>query len=166
VVQAGENTLKSTAMVLWTIYGANIFVGLYIMVGGGKFVTQLLLGSGLSKWGIIIVMQGILVFLGAFIDWVGIIMLCVPIFGPIIRQLGFDPIWFGVLFAVNLQISFLSPPFGYALFYLKGVAPPEIQTTDIWRAAAPFIVLQIAGVVMVMVFPEIILILPKLFFRG
>jgi TRAP-type mannitol/chloroaromatic compound transport system permease large subunit len=67
---------------------------------------------------------------------------------------------------VNLQISFLSPPFGYALFYLKGVAPPEIQTTDIWRAAAPFIVLQLAGVAMVMVFPEIILILPKLFFRG
>jgi TRAP-type mannitol/chloroaromatic compound transport system permease large subunit len=93
-------------------------------------------------------------------------MLCVPIFGPIIRKLGFDPIWFGVLFAVNLQISFLSPPFGYALFYLKGVAPPEIQTTDIWRAAAPFIVLQLAGVAMVMVFPEIILILPKLFFRG
>ena len=166
VVQAAENTLKSTAMVLWTIYGANIFVGLYIMVGGGRFVTELLLGSGLSTWGIIIVMQCILIFLGAFIDWVGIIMLCVPIFGPIIRQLGFDPIWFGVLFAVNLQISFLSPPFGYALFYLKGVAPPEISTTDIWRAAAPFIVLQIIGVAMVMIFPEIILILPRLLFRS
>ena len=88
VVEAAENTLKSTAMVLWTIFGANIFVGLYIMVGGGKFVTQLLLGSGLGPWGIIIVMQCILIFLGAFIDWVGIIMLCVPIFGPIIRQLG------------------------------------------------------------------------------
>jgi TRAP-type mannitol/chloroaromatic compound transport system permease large subunit len=166
VIQAAENTLKSTAMVLWTIYGANIFVGLYIMVGGGRFVTELLLGSGLGTWGIIIVMQCILIFLGAFIDWVGIIMLCVPIFGPIIRQLGFDPIWFGVLFAVNLQISFLSPPFGYALFYLKGVAPPEIKTTDIWRAAAPFIALQILGVATVMVFPEIILILPRLLFRS
>ena len=166
VVQAAENTLKSTAMVLWTIYGANIFVGLYIMVGGGRFVTDLLLGSGLGKWGIIVVMQFILIFLGAFIDWVGIIMLCVPIFGPIIRQLGFDPIWFGVLFAVNLQISFLSPPFGYALFYLKGVAPPEISTTDIWKSAAPFIVLQALGVIMVMIFPDIILVLPRLLFRG
>jgi len=165
-VQAAENTLKSTAMVLWTIFGANVFVGLYIMVGGGKFVTQMLLGSGLGKWGIIIVMQGILIFLGAFIDWVGIIMLCVPIFGPIIRQLGFDPIWFGVLFAVNLQISFLSPPFGYALFYIKGVAPPEIQTVDIWKSAFPFIGLQAIGVIMVMVFPEIILWLPRLLFRG
>jgi len=166
VVEAAENTLKSTAMVLWTIFGANIFVGLYIMVGGGKFVTQLLLGSGLGPWGIIIVMQCILIFLGAFIDWVGIIMLCVPIFGPIIRHLGFDPIWFGVLFAVNLQVSFLSPPFGYALFYLKGVAPPEVSTTDIWRSAAPFIGLQLLGVIAVMVFPEIILILPKLLFRS
>jgi tripartite ATP-independent transporter DctM subunit len=166
IVDAAEKTLKSTAMVMWTIFGANIFVGLYIMVGGGRFVTQMLLGSGLTEWGIIIVMQCILVFLGAFIDWVGIIMLCVPIFGPIIRQLGFDPIWFGVLFAVNLQISFLSPPFGYALFYLKGVAPPEISTTNIWRSAAPFIGLQILGVAMVMIFPDIILIMPKLLFRG
>jgi tripartite ATP-independent transporter DctM subunit len=166
LVEAAEATLKSSGMVMWTIFGANIFVGLYVMVGGGKFVSQLLLGSGLSTWGIIIVMQAILIFLGCFIDWVGIIMLCVPIFGPIIRQLGFDPIWFGVLFAVNLQVSFLSPPFGYALFYLKGVAPPEISTVDIWKSSAPFIALQVIGVISVMVFPEIILWLPKLIYRG
>lgn len=166
LVEAGENTLKSSAMVLWTMFGANIFVGLYIMVGGGRFVTEMLIGSGLSKWAIIVVMQLILVFLGAFIDWVGIIMLCVPIFGPIIRQLGFDPIWFGVLFAVNLQISFLSPPFGYALFYLKGVAPPEVSTTDIWKSAVPFIGLQACGVAACMAFPEIILWVPRLLFRG
>jgi tripartite ATP-independent transporter DctM subunit len=166
LVEAAEATLKSSAMVMWTIFGANIFVGLYVMVGGGRFVSQVLLGSGLSQWGIIIVMQFILIFLGCFIDWVGIIMLCVPIFGPIIRQLGFDPIWFGVLFAVNLQVSFLSPPFGYALFYLKGVAPPEISTTDIWKSSAPFIGLQVIGVITVMVFPEIILWLPRLVYRG
>jgi TRAP-type mannitol/chloroaromatic compound transport system permease large subunit len=93
-------------------------------------------------------------------------MLTVPIFGVIIRKLGFDPVWFGVLFAVNLQISFLSPPFGYALFYLKGVAPPEISTTDIWRSAAPFIGLQLLGLVLCMIFPEIILVVPTYFFRG
>jgi TRAP-type mannitol/chloroaromatic compound transport system permease large subunit len=80
--------------------------------------------------------------------------------------LGFDPVWFGVLFTVNLQMSFLSPPFGYALFYLKGVAPPEISTTDIWRGAAPFLALQFTGLVLCMIFPEIILIVPKLFYRG
>ncbi len=166
LVQAAEDTLKSSAMVMWTIFGANIFVGLYVMVGGGRFVSNLLLGSGLSQWGIIIVMQFILIFLGCFIDWVGIIMLCVPIFGPIIRHLGFDPVWFGVLFAVNLQVSFLSPPFGYALFYLKGVAPPEISTVDIWKSSAPFIGLQILGVISVMIFPEIILWLPRVVYRG
>ncbi|NWF92457.1 MAG: TRAP transporter large permease subunit [Syntrophaceae bacterium] len=165
VVEACENTLKSSAMVLWTMFGANIFVALYVMVGGGKFVTDLLLGIG-ERWVIIGVTQLILIFLGCFIDWVGIIMLTVPIFGPIIRQLGFDPVWFGVLYAVNLQISFLSPPFGYALFYLKGVAPPEISTTDIWKAAAPFIGLQFIGLILCMIFPDIILIVPKLFYRG
>lgn len=164
LIQAAESTLKSSAMVMWTIFGANIFVGLYVMVGGGRFVSETLLGSGLPPWGIIIVMQFMLIFLGCFIDWVGIIMLCVPIFGPIIRQLGFDPIWFGVLFAVNLQVSFLSPPFGYALFYLKGVAPPEIQTTDIWKSSAPFIGLQVIGVALVMFFPQIVLWLPSLLY--
>jgi tripartite ATP-independent transporter DctM subunit len=166
IVEACENTLKSSAMVLWTMFGANIFVALYVMVGGGRFVTDLLVGSGLSRWMIIVIMQLVLIFLGCFIDWVGIVMLTVPIFGPIIRQLGFDPIWFGVVFAVNLQISFLSPPFGYALFYLKGVAPPEVSTTDIWRAAAPFIALQIVGLVLCMIFPDIILVVPTYFFRG
>jgi tripartite ATP-independent transporter DctM subunit len=164
LVQAAESTLKSSAMVMWTIFGANVFVGLYVMVGGGRFVTDLLLGSGLGPWGILIIMQFILIFLGCFIDWVGIIMLCVPIFGPIIRQLGFDPIWFGVLFATNLQISFLSPPFGYALFYLKGVAPPEVSTTDIWKSSVPFIGLQVLGVILVMIFPQIILFLPDVFY--
>ncbi|HSB04265.1 MAG TPA: TRAP transporter large permease subunit, partial [Thermodesulfobacteriota bacterium] len=166
VVEACENTLKSSAMVLWTMFGANVFVALYVMVGGGAFVTDMLIGSGLDRWVIIFIMQFILIFLGCFIDWVGIVMLCVPIFGPIIRKLGFDPVWFGVLFAVNLQMSFLSPPFGYALFYLKGVAPPEISTTDIWRGAAPFLGLQLIGLVLCMAFQDIILIAPKLLYRG
>jgi tripartite ATP-independent transporter DctM subunit len=166
IVEACENTLKSSAMVLWTMFGANIFVAFYIMVGGGAFVTQLLVGSGLDRWVILWIMQLILIFLGAFIDWVGIIMLCVPLFGPIIRKLGFDPIWFGVLFAVNLQMSFLTPPFGYALFYLKGVAPKEITTTDIWKGAAAFLGLQFVGLALCMIFPEIIMAVPRLFFRS
>ncbi len=166
IVQACENTLKSSAMVLWTMFGANIFVALYVMIGGSQFVSEILVGSGLNRWVILWIMQGILIILGCFIDWVGIIMLTVPIFGPIIRQLGFDPIWFGVLYAVNLQMSFLSPPFGYALFYLKGVAPPEISTADIWKSAAPFLGLQFIGLVLCIIFPEIILLLPKLIYRS
>lgn len=157
LVTAAENTIKATAMVMWTMFGANVFIALYIMVGGQAFVQTLLLGSGLSPMAIIWIMMGILIFLGMFIDWVGIVMLTVPLFGPIIRQLGFDPIWFGVLFAVNMQISFLSPPFGFSLFYLKSVAPPEVSTMDVWKSSVPFIALQFVGLVLCMYFPDIIL---------
>ncbi len=165
LISACEQTMKTSAMVLWIMFGANIFVAFYVMAGGGDFVREMLLGSGLSKWGILIIMQVIFVVLGCFIDWVGIFMLCIPLFGPIIRELGFDPVWFGVLVTVNMQLSFLSPPFGYALFFLKGVAPPEISTTDIWRGAAPFIGLQLIGLVLCILFPDIILVVPRLLFR-
>lgn len=164
-ISAGEQTLRTCAMVLWIMFGANIFVGFYVKAGGDEFVRHLLLGSGLSKWQIIFVMQASLLILGCFLDWVGIFMLTIPLYGPIIRQLGFDPIWWGVLVAVNMQLSFLSPPFGYSLFFLKGVAPPEISTKDIWKGAVPFLGLQFIGLVLCMIFPEIILVLPRLFFR-
>ncbi len=165
-VQAAVNTIKATGMVMWTMFGANVFIALYIMVGGGDFVNAMLVGSGLNKWVVMWIMMGILIFLGCFVDWVGIIMLSVPLFGPIIRQLGFDPIWFGVLVAVNLQMSFLTPPFGMSLFYLKSVAPPECTTVDVWKSAAPFLGLQFVGLVLCMYYPDIILWAPTYFFRG
>jgi tripartite ATP-independent transporter DctM subunit len=166
LVLAAEQTIKASAMVMWTMFGANIFIALYIMVGGQAFVSTLLLGSGLSPMAIIWIMMGILIFLGCFIDWVGIVMLCVPLFGPIIRTLGFDPIWFGVLFAVNLQMAFLTPPFGFSLFYLKSVAPPEVSTIDVWKSAVPYLALQFIGMTLCMYFPDIILIGPQYFFRS
>ncbi len=166
LVDSAEVAIKATAMVMWTLFGANIFIALYIMVGGQAFVQETLLSSGLSPMGVIWVMMIILIFLGMFIDWVGIVMLTVPLFGPIIRQLGFDPIWFGVLFGVNLQMSFLTPPFGFSLFYLKSVAPPEVSTIDVWKSAIPFLGLQFISMVVCMYFPEIILLGPRLLFRG
>ena len=158
--QACENTLKATAMVLWTIFGANLFVALYVAIGGSRFVEDSLLNSGLGRW-------GILLFLGCFLDWVGILMLCVPIFVPIIKKLGFDPIWFGVLYSVNMQISFLSPPFGYALFYLAGVAGPRlgVTTREIWWSAIPFIALQLVGLALCIIFPQIILWAPQTLYK-
>jgi tripartite ATP-independent transporter DctM subunit len=166
LVQAAINTIKATGMVMWTMFGANVFIALYIMVGGGEFVNNMLLGSGLGKWTVIWIMMIILIFLGCFVDWVGILMLTVPLFGPIIRKLGFDPIWFGVLFAVNMQMSFLTPPFGMSLFYLKSVAPPEVSTADVWKSGLPFLGLQFIGLVLCMYYPEIILVAPKYFFRS
>ena len=101
-----------------------------------------------------------LIVLGLFMDWVGILLLTMPIFVPIIEDLGYDPIWFGILFCMNMQISYLSPPFGPAAFYLKSVAPPEIGLHDIYRALWPFMLMQIFAMLLVMFFPQIALWLP------
>ncbi|MDJ0930143.1 TRAP transporter large permease subunit [Breoghania sp.] len=161
-------TLEASAMVIWIMFGATIFVGLYVLEGGQQFVSELMQGLGLGLWGILILMQIILIFLGMFLDWVGILLLCVPIFVPIVKALGAtsfgldNPDDLVLLYLVNMQMSFLSPPFGYALFYLRGVAPPEIPMIRIFKAAIPFLAIQIIGLVLCMVFPEIIIWLPRL----
>ena len=162
VREACITTLKASSMVIWIMFGATIFVGLYVLEGGQQFVTNALEATGLGRWGILILMMVILVILGMFLDWVGILLLAVPIFVPIIKDLGFDPLWFGVLYLVNMQMSFLSPPFGYALFYLRGVAPKEIPMSDIFKAALPFLALQLLGLTLLMIFPKIITWLPSI----
>ncbi len=172
VREACVTTLKASAMVIWIMFGATIVVGLYVLEGGQQFVQESLAATGLGPWGILILMQILLVILGMFLDWVGILLLCVPIFVPIIKALGAQAfgletpedlvLWFGVLYLVNMQMSFLSPPFGYALFYLRGVAPAEIPMSDIFKSALPFLFLQIVGLVLCMLFPQIITWLPRL----
>ncbi len=173
--EAAMTTLKASTMVLWIIFGASIFVGFYIVSGGQQFVTDTLLSTGLGPYGILVVMMVILVLLGMFLDWVGILLLAVPIFMPIVKTLSFDgllgfpgvatadlPLWFGVIYMVNMQMSFLSPPFGYALFYLKSVAPPEVTMAIIFRSSLPFLFLQAFGLTICIVFPQIVLWLPRL----
>jgi TRAP-type mannitol/chloroaromatic compound transport system permease large subunit len=123
---------------------------------------------GLSPWGVLILMQLSYFLLGCILDDTAIIFICIPLYVPIAVSLGFDPIWFGILFVVNLQMAFLTPPVGYNLFYMKGVVPlvaPEITTTDIYRSAWPFVLLQGTGLVLVMLFPQLALWLPSLLFR-
>ena len=168
-------TVKASAMVLWIIFGASIFVGFYIVSGGQQFVADVLIGTGFGPYGILVIMMILLVVLGMFLDWVGILLLAVPIFVPIMKTLSFDgllglpgvsaaelPLWFGVVYMINMQMSFLSPPFGYALFYLKSVAPKEITLGIIFRAAVPFLLIQATGLTICIWFPGIILWLPRL----
>ena len=174
---ASLSTVKATAMVLWIIFGASIFVGLYILKGGQTFITETLLGTGLSPYGILLLMMVLLVILGMFLDWVGILLLAVPIFVPIIKQLTFDGlfglpgpssdqvlVWFGVLYLVNMQMSFLSPPFGYALFYIRGVAPASISMATIFRSSLVFLAIQVLALTLVVVFPAIATWLPGLMY--
>ncbi len=150
------NTAKTTSMVIIILVGAACFSSIFMGSGGGEVVKNFIFGIGLGKWGTFVVMMIILFFLGMFIDWIGIIMITFPIFLPIARELGFDKVWFVVTMAVMLQDSFLTPPFGYALFYLRGVAPPEVTTGDIYWGAFPFWRLMEIGLVIVVVWPSTI----------
>ncbi len=150
------NTAKTTSMVIIILVGAACFSSIFMGSGGGDVVRDFIFGIGFGKWGTFIIMMVILFFLGMFIDWIGIIMITFPIFLPIAKELGFDKIWFVVTMAVMLQDSFLTPPFGYALFYLRGVAPPEVKTSDIYWGAFPFWRLMEIGLIIVVVWPATI----------
>jgi tripartite ATP-independent transporter DctM subunit len=157
---AFTQTARTTSMVIVILLGATCFTGVFLGVGGGSVVENFVLGFGLGKWGIFVIMMVICFILGMFIDWIGIVMITFPIFLPIVDQLGFDRLWFVVTVAVMLQDSFLTPPFGYALFYLKGVAPPEVSTSDIYWGAFPFWRLMELGLILVVIFPATITWLP------
>jgi tripartite ATP-independent transporter DctM subunit len=159
------NTAKTTSMVIIVLVGAACFASVFMGSGGGEVVQNLILGLGFGKWGTFIIMMIILFILGMFIDWIGIIMITFPIFLPLADQLGFDRVWFVVTLAVMLQDSFLTPPFGYALFYLKGVAPPEVRTADIFWGAFPFWRLMELGLIAVIIWPETITWLPSVLIK-
>ena len=155
-------TMNTCGMLLWLTFGATALIGVYNLLGGTMFVRSVVTGLEVAPIVLILVMMGILIVMGLFMDWVGILLLTVPIFVPVIVALGYDPVWFGVLFCMNMQVSYLSPPFGPAAFYLKGVAPPEISLQDIFAGLWPFIILQLTGLMLVLTLPEIALWLPRL----
>lgn len=160
--QAVVKTARTSTMVLIVLVGATCFTGVFLGNGGGDVVTEFVLGLGFGKWGTFAIMQIIVFVLGMFIDWIGIVLICFPLFLPIAEQLGFDKLWFVVIMAVNLQASFLTPPFGYALFYLRGIAVEGVETIDIYKGIVPYVVLMIVGLIICTLFPETITWLPTL----
>lgn len=150
-------TMRTCGMIIWIGISASALIGVYNLIGGNKFVQTMILGLNVSPLIIIVVMMTILIFLGMFMDWIGIALLTMPIFVPIVTSFGYDPVWFGVVFCMNMQVSFLSPPFGPAAFYLKSVAPPEISLVDIFASVWPFIIMQLIGLTLVVLNPGIVL---------
>ncbi|MCD6152696.1 MAG: C4-dicarboxylate ABC transporter [Desulfobacteraceae bacterium 4484_190.1] len=158
--EAVMQTAKTNTMVIIILCGATCFTGVFLGIGGGDVVTNFINGLGLGKWGTFWVMMAIVFLLGMFIDWIGIVLICFPLFLPIAKQLGFDPIWFVIMMAVNLQASFLTPPFGYALFYIKGVDPEGIDIKKVYKGIVPFVILMLIGLAICAAFPEAIMWLP------
>lgn len=159
-----HQTMSTCGMLMWLFFSANALIGVYNLMGGTRFIQNLISGLPLDPIGIVLVMMATMFVLGLFMDWIGIVFLTIPIFIPTIVKLGMDPIWFGVLFCMNMQIAFLTPPFGQAAFFLKGVAPADISLKDIFNSLWPFIGLQITGLLIVVSFPEVALWLPRLFY--
>jgi len=163
------NTMAVVGTIIWLILGAVAFVGLYNLIGGADFIRELIKGAGLGAMGTIFTMLAILVVLGTFMEWIAIIFITVPVFAPVVSdlapELGMQPewaaVWFGILFIMNIQICFLSPPFGPACFWLKSVAPKDVKLQEIFVSVLPFIVLQIIGMLLVMFFPQIALWMPQ-----
>ena len=160
--EVAYSTIKLVSMIFWLVIGSSAFISIYTAVGGAEFAQNLISSAPLGRWGILILMQLILVFLGCFIDWPGILLLTVPIFLPIVKSLGFDPVWYGILFNMNMQISCLSPPFGPALFYLRGIVPPEVTMGDIYKGVWPFVLIQALALALCMIFPQIAMYLPNM----
>uniref|UniRef100_UPI003FD105C2 TRAP transporter large permease n=1 Tax=Tistrella mobilis TaxID=171437 RepID=UPI003FD105C2 len=163
---AGIDTIKVTAMILWITMGAKAFVAIFTGTGGADFLLEFIRDLDANRWLVLAAMMGVLVFLGLFLDEIGIILLCVPVFLPVIQLLDFDPLWFGILFMVSAQTAYISPPFGYTLFYLKGTLPPEIGMGTVYRGIIPFILLQLVGLGLCAAFPELVLWLPKMMVAG
>jgi TRAP-type mannitol/chloroaromatic compound transport system permease large subunit len=156
-------------MVFFIIISATCFAYTYRALGGDDIVEKLIAHAGLTSWGLLFLIMVIVFALGFFLDWIEITLIVLPVFAPMIASLDFTPhvahehmvIWFAILMAVNLQTSFLTPPFGFALFYLKGIAPKEVKIQSIYKGIIPFVLLQVIGLIVCVAFPWFVLWLPR-----
>ncbi|MBW2688527.1 MAG: TRAP transporter large permease subunit [Deltaproteobacteria bacterium] len=164
ITQACISTARTTAMIMALFVGGKFFSVVFLSMGGGDVVADVLLGMDVNRFIVFAIMMAVVFFMGMFIDWAAILLVVVPIFTPIAMDLDFNPLWFAMMICINLQTSFLTPPFGYSLFYFKGVAPPEYSMGDVYRGIIPFVMIQIIALTTLIFFPQVITYLPDLFF--
>lgn len=156
------DTAKTSAMVFIILFGASAFTGIFMSLDGDQLIATWISSVGIGKWGAFAIMMAIVFVMGMFLDWLGIVMIVFPIFLPIMDMFGFDRLWIVAVTAVMLQTCFMTPPFGFALFYIKGIVPPEVKIQEIYRGVIPFILIIIAVVVLVTIFPQVVYFLPNL----
>ncbi|WP_152208231.1 TRAP transporter large permease [Marinobacter changyiensis] len=161
---AAIRTFKLTGMIMWILFAAHAFSAAYQSMGAQQLIEGFVQMIPGGPWGIILSMMLITFLLAMVLDPVGIMLITLPVFMPIVESLGFDPIWFGILFVINMEIGYMTPPFGFNLFYLKGVVPPSITMKDIYMSIIPFVIVEIIGLALIMIFPQIATYLPELFF--
>ena len=156
------DTAKTTAMVFIILFGAAAFTGVFMSLDGDQIIANWVLGMGIGKWGAFAIMCVIVFILGMFIDWLGIVMIVFPIFLPIMDQFGFDRLWLVAVTATLLQTCFMTPPFGFALFYVKGILPGDVKIQEVYKGVIPFIIIICIVTVLCAVFPPLVTWLPSL----
>ena len=161
ITDSSLETMKISGMALWILVTATLFGVVYTSAGAQDMVMEIIQGMEVNRWLILAVMQLILLVFGMFMDDYAVLTICAPIMLPIAIFLEFNPIWFSIIFILNMQVAYLTPPFGWALILMKGVAPPEIHTTDIWRSIPPFVAIQLIVLLLTMLFPQLALWLPE-----
>ncbi len=166
IVEACLRTFRLTGMIMWILFGAYCFSAAYEGMGASQLIENLMAYIPGGAWGSIIFIQIVIFLLAMVLDPAGIMMMCVPIFLPVVKAHGFDPIWFGILFTVNMEIGYMTPPFGFNLFYMKGIVPPSITMGDIYRSVIPFTLVESTGLALIMIFPKIATWLPYKVFGG
>ena len=163
--ETSRESLRLSCMVIWIIIGGSCFSSLYTAIGAVEFIKEVVNAMPVGRWVVMFGIQASFFVLGMLLDPGAIIMVCTPVFVPLIKSLGFDPVWFGVLFIVNMEMAYLTPPFGFNLFYMKAIAPAGITMMDIYRAIMPFVGVQALCLLILMLFPEIVLWLPHILIK-
>ena len=164
--EASYRTMAVNGMILWILFGASCFTSIFFRTGGAQLVQDAIIGAGLDPIHFFLIAIGIMIAFGFFVDEITEMMIAVPLLLPIVIELGYDPVWFGILFMVEEEMDYLTPPFGFTLFYMKGVAPPEVSMGDIYRSILPFIAIQFSVMLAVLFFPQITLWLPDVIFGA
>jgi len=161
---AAMQTLKLTALIMWILFAAHGFSTAYTTLGANELMNHLMTLIPGGQWGALAFMLVVLLLLGMVLDPVGIMLITLPVFLPVVNAYSWDPIWFGVIFIIMMEIGYMTPPFGFNLFYLKAVAPPEVTMRDIYLSVIPYVLVTFVGVLIIIIFPEIALYFPNLFF--
>lgn len=159
--EAALRTLRLTGMIMWILFGAYCFTAAYTGMGANRLIEHFMAGVPGGPYGTLVFIMLIVFLLAMVLDPAGIMMICVPVFLPIIKAQGFDPLWFGILFVINMEIGYMTPPFGFNLFYLKGIVPSGITMGDIYRSVIPYTLVELAGLILILIFPQIALWLPR-----
>jgi len=160
-LESGYSALKISTFIMWLVLGAKFFMTTFNKLGGGNLIYDLLMSLNTGPTVLLLIMLLIIFILGMFMDWIGILLVVIPIFIPIVKTMGWDQIWFAMMFCITLQISYITPPFAYSIFYLKGIAPPEVSLVDIYRGCVPFIVIQFFVLIILFFWPDLALYLPQ-----